>query len=621
MNLKNYLTLALVCAVFALNGQIIFSEDFSGGSIPAGWTNVDLTSAAGEEVLFVHTTDPDAVAPAALGNGPTSFFGAPGASDGYLWANSDRGLASAPATLHTTELTTTAIDCSAAADVFFSMEALIGVFQLDASDNAILRVSTNGGTDWTAFTLFPNLTTAERWSENSFLSSVDISSVAAGEAAVLLQIQWTGGWEYFMAIDDIVLTSEDPRPANSMRVNQFAAVAPNVRTPFSQVEPIGFIADIENIGSGDQTNVTLTISVTDDATGTEVFSDMLDYGDVASDELAENVFFENEFTPAAMPANYTATYALNYDNLADDAEPANTTRSFPIIITDSVFSKSIDATRSVAPAADNSFSYGNTYYVNNATDPVSGEPLLGKSITFGMSNPDDIAGQSLTAFLYEWDGDTNDDFLANQDEYQPVGFASYMVEGGEGNALITVPLESLTGDVIMLQEDKHYIAAVQYADETNTTFFLLASEEFDYAAMNFYTDSLMRQRFAGALDVSNEGEFSMIGFGLDIVPVVRLNIGIETIIDATEPQLPKGAVQAFPNPADKFVNVDFDLQEPTSGTMTLISAKGQILQTQELENVMSDRIRVDTAELPSGMYIIRIDTEQGVSNRPISVQH
>ena len=139
--------------------------------------------------------------------------------------------------------------------------------------------------------------------------------------------------------------------------------------------------------------------------------------------------------------------------------------------------------------------------------------------------------------------------------------------------------------------------------------------------MNFYTDSLMRQRFAGALDVSNEGEFSMIGFGLDIVPVVRLNIGIETIIDATEPQLPKGAVQAFPNPADKFVNVDFDLQEPTSGTMTLISAKGQILQTQELENVMSDRIRVDTAELPSGMYIIRIDTEQGVSNRPISVQH
>lgn len=621
MILKNYLTLTLLCATLALQGQIIFQEDFSGGAIPAGWTNVDNTSMAGEEVTFVHATDPAAVAPAALGNTATATFLAPGADNGYLWANSDRGLAGAPAANHTTQLTTTAIDCSMAADVFFSMQSLIGVFDLDAVDNCVLRVSTDAGMSWESFTLFPNLTTAVRWSDNPFLASADISSAAAGESEVLLQIQWFGGWEYFLAIDDIVLTSEDPRPANNMRVNDFAAIAPNLRTPASQVEPIGFIADIENIGSGDQTNVQLTITVTDDATGTTVFTDMLDYGSIASDSLAENIFFNNEFTPDPVPANYTATYSLTYDNDADEFEPDGTVSSFPIIITDSVFSKALEFTRDVRPAADNAFTYGNTYWVNNNEDLVSGDPLLAKSITFGMGNPDDIAGRNLQVLLHEWPGDANDNFEADQDEYTLVGFASYEVEGGEGQGLVTVPLEPLLEDVIELKEDMFYIASVQYAPDDDVNFFLLASEEFDYAAMNFYTDSLMRERYAGALDVSNEGSFSMIGFGLDIVPVVRLNIGVEDIVDATEPQLPTGAVKAFPNPADDYVNIDFDLETPASGEMILFNTKGQQLQRQALDGVMTDRIRVNTADLPSGAYLIRISTDQGVSNRPITVQH
>lgn len=623
MNLKNYLTLALVAISLSLQAQVFYAEDFSGG-FPAGWTNEDLTSGADELVTFVYTTDPDAVAPAALGNAETAFFGAPGAGNGYLWANSDRGLPQAPATNHTTQLTTTAIDCSMQPDVFFSMQTLIGVFDQDASDNCILRVSNNGGMDWTEFTLFPNLTTAERWSDNPFLANADISSVAGGESEVLLQVQWFGGWEYFLAIDDIELSNLDPRPANDMRVNDFAAIAPNMRTPASQVEPIGFIADIENIGSGDQTNVELTITVTDDASGTEVFSSMLDYGNVVSDQLAENVFFPEEFTPDAVPANYTATYSLSYDNGNDDANPENNSSSFPIIITDSVFSKDLDWTRGVDPLDDVSYAYGNVYWVNNDTDPVSGEPLLARSITFGMRNADELAGYMCTALLYEWPGDADGDFVANQGEYTPIGFVSYEFSGNEGENLITLQMESLAGDdIIPLNEDTYYIAAIQYAAEggDEQRFRLLAGDDLDYAAMNFYTDSLDRERYAGALDVSNEGDFSLIGFGLDIFPLVRLNIGTETMVNTSEVQLPDNAVKAFPNPADDYVNVDFNLEEPASGNLYLFNASGQVVQTQQLDGVRTDRVRLNTANLPSGVYLIRVSTEQGVSNRPITVQH
>ena len=615
MQLKNYLIALVFLFSFSLQAQIFFTEDFSGG-IPAGWTNVDLTSTAGQEVTFVSTTDPNAVAPAALGNAATAFFGAAGADNGYVWANSDRGLPSAPATNHQTELTTTAIDCSASDAVFFSMESLIGVFDLDASANAILRVSTDQ-TNWTTFTLFPNLTTAVRWSDNPQTVSANITSVAANQTTVYLQIQWIGGWEYFWALDDIQLSSEDPRPANELRVNSFAAIAPNVSTPASQVEPIGFIADIENIGSASQASVTLTVDIVDEA-GTSVFNSVLDYGTIASDSLAENVFFAEEFTPPAFAQQYIATYMLSYDNIADEATPDDNTYSFPIIITDSLFAKENGPTRSVAPAADDSYTYGNVFHINSDMT-LAGEPLNARTISFGVANADELAGRFVTILLLEWPEDTDGSFTAQQDEYFISGFNSYEFTGNEGDGLITV-LANEDGPVA-LNEGSYYIAAIQYSTEDDQAMFLQASEDYEYQAMTFYTDSLDRIRYSAALDVSNEGELSMTGFGQDIVPVVRMSVGNDMVTNTNEVELPTGAVTVFPNPANTYVNLDFDLEEQTSGRLVVFNTKGQVIINRTLDNVMSERIQLETAGLPSGTYLIRVDTELGVSNRMITVQH
>jgi hypothetical protein len=189
-----------------------WSEDFSGGAIPSGWTNEDnLTPSGTPEVTFVWADDPGAVGVASLGYVPSSVFGGSSAGNGYLWANSDRGLTAAPGTDHLTQLTTGAIDCSNQSSVLFTMESLVGVFDYDGSTNVRLNVSTDGVT-WTSFAPFPCLETGAaappcvRWSANPQFVAIDISSVAANQATVYLRFEWLGGWEYFWAIDDLNLS-------------------------------------------------------------------------------------------------------------------------------------------------------------------------------------------------------------------------------------------------------------------------------------------------------------------------------------------------------------------------------------------------------------------------------
>lgn len=623
MNLNKYFSLLTLAVLVScgLNAQVFWTEDFSGGDIPMGWTNVDLTSNAGEEVVFVWTDDPDAVAVAALGNTPTAVFNAPGADNGYLWANSDRGLPAAPATEHTTELTTTAIDCSAATEVYFTAQALIGVFELNADANAILRVSTDLAT-WDEYTLFPNLTTSERWSENPQGVAADITASAAGESTIYLQIRWVGGWEYFWAIDDMELTTQDPTPPNEMQVNTFAAVAPNAQTPASQVEPINFIADIENVGADEQTNVTLNISITN-GNGDEVYTEDLDYGTIASDSLAENVFFPGSYTPAAMEDIYTGTYSLSYDNEEGEFSPENNELDFVFAVTDSVFAKELGATRSVAPAADESYTYGNVFYIANGQSSA-GADLTARYISFGVANPEELAGRTVTTFLYEWPGDTNQDFAANQDEYSLVGFNIYTFTGEEDDAqLITVPVSE--DGFIPLTEGAYYIAAVQYQTDDDVSFFLQASEEYDYAAMNFITDSLSISsgqpltRYAAALDVSNEGDLGMLGFGLDIVPVVRLSVDGSVNVD--EVLLPETAVNLFPNPVNDIAKIDFKLEEAAAGTIEVFNINAQRVAFRELDSILNERVELNTKDWPAGNYMIRIRTDLGVRTLKMVVQH
>lgn len=616
MNLKDYFLTTLFLLTFSLNlaAQTIFLEDFSDG-IPSGWNNTDIASLADEEVVFEHTTNPNALSVVESGESISSSFLAPGAGNGFIWANSDRGLGESPANIHLTELSIPAIDCSTEDQVFFSMYTFIGIYQLDAEDNAVLRVSTNN-MDWTTYTLFPNITTAERWSVNPYFAAINISEIAANEPTVYLQIQWTGGWEYLMAIDDIKLSRDDPRPAANMRINDFAAISPNIWRPATQIEPIGFIADVENVGSEAQSNIELSITVTQ-GTNNIVFTDQLDYGDMAPDQLVENVLFPNQFIQPEAFASYQATYRLTYDNDNEQSDTSLISYSFPIVVTDTIFAKENGATRGTDPAEDNEYSYGCVYYIN--TDNIGGTPLLASSITFGVTNADELAEEFANILLLEWDGDLDGNFAAQASEYDVVGINSYQFTGEEDLGLITVAADE--DGPVSLTAGKYYIPVIQFATEDpDQRYILQASDYYDYLAMQFYTDSIGAPRWASALDIGNNGTYSLLGFGFDVVPLVRL--GITLGVNSTqEPQLADGAVRIFPNPADEQFSVSFDLAEETEGQLYLYDAKGALIYDLQLDYIHQNNIQIDTKMLASGMYNLHLVTPLGSKHLPLSVQH
>jgi hypothetical protein len=628
MQLKNY-AIALFClslTTFGLQAQDFFTESFAstGGAVPAGWMNVEVAGDGTPTASWLFGT----VGP--TGPFATALLASTTAADGWATFDSDLNCST---TVQDAWLISPAIDASDKDAVWLLFETYYRSF----SDRPQIRVGTdlNDLSSWATFEVFPGITANQfggildgDQTQNPQTIQLDLSAVAAGVNGVHIAFQFlsdgttgNGGapaaCAYSWQVDDMVLTETDPRPANEMRVNAFAAVMPNALTPASQVEPIGFIADIANAGSATQATVTLTMSITNNA-GTEVYNDNVIYTNIVSDSTAENVFFPSEFTPPATPDIYTATYSLSYDGDDMDAIPGNNINQFVFAVTDTVFAKELGSTRGVAPAADDSYTYGNVYHINSGTT-LEGEPLNARTISFGVTNADELAGRFVTILLLEWPEDTDGSFSAQQDEYNIVGFNSYEFTGNEGDALITV-LANEDGPV-ELTEGVNYIAAIQYSTEDDQAMFLQASEDYDYQAMTFYTDSLGRIRYSAALDVSNEGELGMTGFGQDIVPVVRLSVGNNIVVNTNEVQLPENAVKVFPNPANTYVNLDFDLEKQTSGHLVVFNTKGQVIINRTLDNVMSERIQLETAGLPSGTYLIRVDTELGVSNRMITVQH
>jgi len=604
------------------NAQDILLEETFDGEIPATWTNVEVVGNGQPSSVWVHTTTgpagpfaTDPLSSTTAGNGWVIF-------DSDLNCNDPEG--------QDAWLISPALDATGMDVVFLSFETYYRSF----NDQPKIRVGTdlNDLASWGAIEVFPGVESNEFGgivSGNQNLNpqeiAINLTEFAAGESTFYFAFQFessssTGnggnltGCGYNWQVDDVVVINEDLRPANDLQVNQFHAVSPNVAVPASQVSPFGFIADVSNVGSEDQTNATLTMTIDDGSS--DVFTDAVDYPEIASDETIENVFFDNEFTPPA-EANvlYTGTYSLELDG-EEDENPDNNTQTFEFAVTDTLYQKdSGTGLVTILPADDNDFRFGNVFYAPN------GDGLNVRYVSFALGNPEDLGGTSVTTYLYEWDGVGGEDFSLSEDEIgDAIAFNFYEIDGTE-DGLITIPV-SLDNEFPEMKDDHYYIIVVEFApDDDDTDNRLLASNDLDYTAMNFYQDSVGNaDRYAVALDVGNVNEYSLVGFGLDIVPVVRLSISSTDV--ATENQfLPTNSLKVFPTIADQEVWAEINLEDNADVLdIALISANGTIVRNLQLDNTRQDKVRFDVSQLTTGNYYLRLTTEDGLRSKPFMIQ-
>lgn len=582
----------------ALRAAPFWSEDFSGGAVPAGWINEDnLTPTGTPEVTFVWSNDPSAVGVAALGYTPSSTFGATSASNGYLWANSDRGLTQSPGADHLTELTTGAIDCSGQPTVLLTFESLIGVFDYDAATNVKVQVSTDL-TTWTDFVPFPCLVTGSaappcsRWSANPQGIALDITSAAANQATVYLRFQWLGGWEYFWAIDDIALSNVP----DYGRVVDFGFVSHTGDgtefgiIPRPQLTNTFFLGgQLRNIGVNPQTNLVMTATVTAPGGGT-AFSATFNAGTVNPGDtvvMDEAVTLPSGLAEGIYTMNLTVT--SNEDALEDDPSDDTVERTFALndltYALDGLGIHSVPevtsaiGTATFTDATDNVFCL-NYFKIDEAVD------VYGITVDITANSTE---GGLLVASIHD-----SIPVLDNDDVFNPLvtSFDYTLTAADVAAGVVTITFTNPYN----LQPGAYY-AGVELFSNGGTN---------DVAVVD---DATVPQPSISAL-INIQGT----------APGTYTNGNAFAIRLAMDPTIGFSEVDGpefsmFPNPTNDGL-VQVITANAENHTIEVLNALGQTLQTGRF----TGRTTVDLGAYASGMYTIRVSNATGTTTRLVNRQ-
>lgn len=613
-------TFLLLFLGFSVNAQtVLFEEQFDGGL--NGWTVNSIDNDGVDTMEWTYY--PAGLSGPLFGNATGSTIASPTAANGavgvnffYMRYGGDQ--ANLPATFPYGQYVGDVISPT------FSLDTVTAPLSITFfSDTRILNESVNGephtgvafsiddGATW-----LPTLNANDGMMSNddpfNGMRTVNIPASYGLQGSSTVKVKFTYNQDfYYWTIDDIMVVS---RPeVTDMRANEsFYAIPPNYSTPKSQVDEFGFLVDVENIGGIAADNVNLNVRLQNSVTGDVVYEADQAYGTIAIDSLAENVPF-GSFTPDAEIADYVGTYTVSSDG--NDVDAANNTLSFPFEITQGLFAKENEVTRTVAPADDSSFGYGNVFYVTNPGH-------FAEDITFGVANASDVTGGFITIKLLEWQGDLNQDGMATiDDEFSIASFSGYTFDGSEDDMLLTVPI-NIDGDLVPLKANTHYVAMIEYADISNTSLFFLANDDVNYGAMRLRTDSLGEPRYASLLDVGGAGqEYNIIGFGADLVPVVRLGIVDRNPATEVTELSNENIVQVYPNPTADVLNINLELIENAEVlNVKIVDLSGKVLFQQKYEDIQRTTLEYDLRNYTSGSYMVHLETAEGIKTVPFVVQ-
>ncbi len=612
------LALAFVSAN-ALTAQTPFwTEDFANG-LPAGWTNED---PSGNNALWTWCANPET----GQSNGcPAIFddatnnqvpFAATTASNGFATMDSD--LLGELMTNHLSQLTTDSIDCSAYSEVYIRFETHIGVYTVGADVGALLRVSTDDGATWTPITVFPNLTTQERWSGNPEIIILDLSAVAAGQSNVKIQWQWEGNYEYMWSLDDIALYDADPTPSFSIELGDFFYAPASFAQPVSQVgtDTMGFFADVSNVGASEVTNIVLKATINDED-GNELFADSITIPALAPDVTDSTFFLNNQFVPDMLDVG---TYSINYSAYSmdnPDANPSDNEDGDLFVVTENLYSKENGATIAYRPGGGPAdYMVGNVYQTsNNWVDEYKAT-----EVTFSaVKNASDgtLAGDEVNIVFLEMNEDELDADWGNFDDTQNFftnpatilkSFVPHTWEADEQSAVESEMLIDFDQETpgVNLKPGNRYMVLCSYEGDNNVAFQAFSEEISYFQISTVIWDGGDNQWFLG-------------GFGPE--PAAFIRLGIDLVNTTDETPLPDDALKFYPNPANSVLNVELSLEQPTLANVTIAEMSGRVIRIDEIENAQQENLQYDVSRFPSGTYLIRVATEEGTSTKQFVVQH
>jgi hypothetical protein len=580
-----------------------FKEEFNGG-LPQSWRTVKVLGNNDSTANWFYTTT------GASGEFPTPKLASASASNGWMIFDSDKNCNIGVG--QNAWLISPEIDASNKEEVFLIFETNYRSFY----DRPQIRVGTdlNNLNGWATIEVFPGIGNNDFSGKlvgdptlNPHVVKFDLTQWAAGKSSFYFAFQFLSdssipgggnniGCGYAWQIDDVRLTSENPKDKHDLRLREHN-VAASYATPLSQVDSFLPIVVVSNEGSQDQTNVTVEVVIEQENKGV-VYTFSKNIGTLEAGE-SDLLLADSSFLPQE-EGGYLIVYAVSQDST--DAVPGNNVIEQPFIVTDNLFSKDDgQIVTALAPQSSGSdiWEGGNYYYI------PQGGFMASKAFISVASNPNNPhAGKTASVLLYKIEEDSDSTSFKTSDT-EIVGFGSYEFTDEEDFDIVEVELFGLSGEEpgIELEEDGEYILMVQYTSEM----FAAASElTYDY---NLAT-------------IIKDGETWFLGgFSGGNTLLIRMQIDSMTATSVKSLVLLNNQVNVFPNPASEFVQLDYNFEVDSDEIWLDISTlEGKTISHQKLGQNKTGRVQIDTSRWIPGNYLFRLTTKEGIAVKKVSIQ-
>ena len=656
-------TIFLVIVIsFAANSQTpIYSFTFDEGL--EGWTPEGISSAVPDSAanaLWIWSENGDANTGAfSDGIGPIGSPSQGGAivfdSDGYDNGGSQDesavGTGAAPAP-QIGYITSPSLDFSGQSSVILSFYQYYRYFAKDdgfPNENTAdfntpassVEISNDGGLTWETFVVNEDITPNQSTRSTDVLT-LDISSIAADQADVMVRFVWDGEY-YFWMIDDVAFYAErglDIAIINFTNIDNFES--PDFVLEQDSVDLEVMVAnygDVDIIGD----SIEFIVRILDEDRDV-IFSDT-GYFDtlMVNDTIIWD--FDRDWVPTGIQQNSNATssYIVAYnvrmagDTMGEIIKPDDNVDFQPFVVRDLTLRKVpggdgfgfngefspgqledfVFANVFDIPASFNeNLKVSNVFFEAFSVDP-SNDPMVGKTVlAWIMKFPDNVKENNGVILAGEVNLDSFD-FNTSLDNMitmgWPVGVGSYPFTTQDdqigGPFFVSVGDFEDDGDVI-LEPGNKYLVAISYEGPSNTIAQEISRDYqlYQISTLSYYP-SIGGFRLLSTTDTDYSENIAAIGMDLEL----------STAVD--EKPLPVHAVKIFPNPASEYIRVDIDFENATDATVFIADAQGKILSVDVLKNIQRDTKTYTMDRYPSGSYIVRVATQEGTKTEHVIVTH
>ncbi len=574
-------------------GDTLWYEDFGGGFVANGWTNVNPNQNGFD---WIHTTAAPggqystSVAPlqsTTAANGfasmPAGFYNTPTPFAGFINMSST--------------LNSSAINIAPKGSVILTWQQ--GQRYCCASFEQIeVQVSTDG-INFVAFDA--KFGRQANTTVNLETATIDISSVAAFQSTIYLRFYFSATHYYWM-IDDIAIIEG---ANNSLSVNDYFLLdSQNQRMAFSnipcsQTTSILPGGTISNLGGLLSTNVGIKSSVTFN-NSTVLYSDSTPRVSSLLPRQDTTLVMQNPFVMQPIKGQYTALFKP----VSDSVNQTPGAESISFNVTDTVFSRdNNNPDGSIGPASyvggDNDGSkIGLTYDIYSPTTTSSISIFIdsnivnvGAVIDVELSRLDTIAA------------------ALNQLILPPLAVSNlnYIISSSDLGKWITFPF---TSPVNLLAGNK-YVAIVEQKSGNNNGFELMLGRD-RLAELN--------QPFGlDFVSVLYGNDASPSWANIFAIPMIRLNIasggcitvGVEDQAKVSE------QINVFPNPSKGFVNIQLPADHLFEQIEVYAINGKKVLSTTVTDQ--SNQLEINLADHKKGIYFLRLISKGGVFTNKVVI--